>query len=329
MLSKSGYTEHNLDHFILELRLKSLFSLSKGGKSTTQVGISFDEERVAIAIANHDTNPPTIKKILTLPSEKTLKATLQKAIKKARVTDAEVVFALKVHETKFHKIQKPNIPAEERENSLLFLMKDRLSQTVDNSLVACVDYPEGSRHDDQLMVFEASKPRIAALVDAADSADIKLSAIDVAELLYGDLIFSEEDMHKGVGFLIEHDTGVHLLLYRDHSLYLIRRLQDISDLVSCLPLTGNENAADSLLLEVQRTLDYYDSLMGQPMPAMLYMIPSMIDLSPLAEHLDASLTPSVTLLDINRLFDLPKALDYATQHDAVVAVAASLRRVHS
>ena len=328
MLFKSGYTGLNLHLYNLELRLKSLFSLSSGGSSTTQLGISVDEERVAVAIANHESDPPTISQVLTLPLEKSLKATLQQAIKQTNATDAQAVFGLKVHDSKFHKVQKPNIPEEERNTSLLFLMKDRLGQAVDNTMIGCIDYPEGCRHDDQLMVFEVNKPHIASLVEAGHGCGLNIDAIDVVELLYGDLIYSEEEMHKGIGFIVEHDTGVHLLLYRDHSLYLIRRLQDISDLLSCLPAPGNAQMADALTLEVQRTLDYYDSLMGQPTPANLYIMPSISDMTALAEYLNASLAPSVSMLDLNNLLDLPEALDYASQQDVVVAVAASLRRSH-
>ena len=303
-------------------------SLSKSGTSTSQVGISVDEERVAVAVANHANQPPTITHITTVPVEKSISKSLQSALKTVSANGAEAVFALKVTDTRFHKVQKPSVPVEERDSSLLFLMKDRLSQPVDKTLIGCIDYPEGCRHDDQLMVFEVSKPHITALVEAAHDNGLNIAAIDASELLYGDLIFSEEDMHKGIGILVEHDRGVHLLLYRDHSLYLIRKLQDIVDLMSCLPAPGNAQMADMLMLEVQRTLDYYDSLMGQPAPANLYLVPSFTDLSPLAEYLDTSLAPSVSMLDLNALYDLPQALDYATQQDVVSAVAASLRRSH-
>ena len=305
-----------------------MFSLAKSGSSTTQLGISVDQERIAVAVANHENKPPTISQVITLPREKSVKATIQKGLKQLNVSDARAVFGLKVHDTKFHKIQKPNIPEQERNSSLLFLMKDRLSQSVDNTMIGCVDYPDGCRHDDQLMVFEANKPHIATLVEAGHACGLSIDAIDVVELLYGDLIFSEQQMHKGIGFIVEHDTGVHLLLYRDHSLYLIRRLQDISDLIGCLPAPGNAQMADSLMLEVQRTLDYYDSLMGQPSPAYLYVMPSFTDMTPLAEYLDSSLAPEVSILDLNQLLDFPEVLDYSTQQDIVVAVAASLRRSH-
>ncbi len=211
---------------------------------------------------------------------------------------------------------------------MLFLMKDRLSQSVDNTLLGSIDYPQGCRHDDQLMVFEVKKPYVAELVEAAHDCGVNLAAIDTSELLLGDLLFPDEEMNKGIGILVEHDRGVHLLLYRNHSLYLIRKLQDISDLMSCLPAPGNDHMADTLMLEIQRTLDYYDSLMGQPSPAKLYLIPSITDLSPLADHLNSNLAPAVTVLDLNEMCDLPEPMDYATQHDVVTAVAASLRRLH-
>ena len=260
--------------------------------------------------------------------EESLDATLKKAIKKLSSSGYQAVVGLSMIDSKFHKIQKPNVPDEELDASLPFLMKDSLSQSVDKSLVACVSYPEGCRHDDQLMVIEVAKSRVSEIVDSLHDAGVKIAAIDVAELVIGDLFATQDEMAKGVAILAEHDTGVNLLLYRDHSLYLIRGIQDVPDLISCLPAPGNVQMADTLMLEIQRTLDYYDSLMGQPMPAQLYLVPSFADLSPLAEHLDANLAPSVSVLDLNELYSLPDVMDHGTQHDVLVAVAASMRRLH-
>ena len=292
------------------------------------MGISIEKERIAVSVANHAESPPKIVETVLLDMEESLDATLKKAIKKLSSSGCQAVVGLSMFDSKFHKIQKPNVPDEELDASLPFLMKDRLSQSVEKSLVACVKYPEGCRHDDQLMVIEVTKARVTEIVDSLHDIGVEIAAIDVAELVIGDLFATQEDMAKGVAILAEHDTGVNLLLYRNHSLYLIRGIQDVPDLISCLPAPGNVQMADTLMLEVQRTLDYYDSLMGQPMPARLYLVPSFADLSPLAEHLDANLAPSVSVLDLNELYSLPDVMDYGTQHDVLVAVAASMRRQH-
>lgn len=257
-----------------------------------------------------------------------LGGSLKKALKSLNASTYRTIVNLSLDETTIHKIQKPNVPDEERDSSVLFLMKDRLSQKVDESMVACVDYPEGCRHDDQLMVVEVKKDHVETIVSAMRSAHVDLEAIDAVELTLGDLFAHHEAMNKGIAVLVEHNRGVSLLLYRNYALYLIRRLSDVPDLISCLPAPGNVQMADTLMLEVQRTLDYFDSLMGQPTPGNLFLMPSFADLSPLADHLNDNLAPQVSMLDLNELFEFPEALDGGAQHDLLTAVAASVRRLH-
>lgn len=309
--------------------LKSLFGKTKGSQSGLQLGLYIGRERISVAIADHSQAVPRIIETHFQAIESSLQESLAKALKSVRSSAVRTVVGLGIDECHFHKIQKPNIPAEEMDDSVLFLIKDRLSQKIEDSLVACVDYPPNCRHDDQLMVFEVRKTLVQEQVDALLGVGLDIEAIDVAELLLGDLFATLEDMNKGIAIVVEQDMGVYLLLYRNHYLYLIRRLQDVPDLLSCLPAPGNVGMADTLMLEVQRTLDYYDSLMGQSAPRQLFLMPSIADLTPLAEHLDANLAPSVVSLDLNALFELPDALDYGQQHDLLTAVAASLRRSQS
>jgi MSHA biogenesis protein MshI len=294
-----------------------------------QLGIAIDHGRLSLVVADHSSAQPSILETHLVEIGESLDTSLKKALKQLNSSNYRAVVNLSLDDTTFHKIQKPNIPDEERESSVLFLMKDRLAQKIDDSMIACVDYPEGCRHDDQLMVVEVQKGHIQNIVSAIQANHVNLKAIDALELTLGDLFADHPDMNKGISLLVEHDRGVSLLLYRNHALYLIRRLSDVPDLISCLPAPGNVQMADTLMLEVQRTLDYFDSLMGQPTPGQLYLTPSFADLHPLAEHLNDNLAPNVSVLNLNELFEFPEALDSGMQHDLLAAVAASVRRSHA
>ena len=83
--------------------------------------------------------------------------------------------------------------------------------------------------------------------------------------------------------------------------------------------------AETLMLEIQRTFDYYDSLMGQPLPARLYLAPTIMDLGTLAEHLNDNLALSVEALDLNNIIDSAEAMSPTMQHDLLSAIAACHR----
>ena len=305
--------------------LSLLFSKRKASNTNCCLGISFDTERVSVAVTQKTEDGFTIQNSHSARIETSLGDSLKQVCKQIGAPNCKANISLSIEDSIFHKIQKPNVPVEERDSSALFLMKDRLKQSVEETLLATIEYPEGCRHDDQLMAIEVKRSRVEEIIHAVQDAGIEINAIDVMELNLGEILAFDEDMGKGVALLVEHENGVSLLLYRDHALYLIRRIQDIPDLVGCLPAPGNAHMADMLLLEVQRTLDYYDSLMSQPAPGHLLLAPSFVDLKPLAEHLDANLGPRVDSLDLNAIFEMTEPLDTGAQKDALGAIAASLR----
>ena len=305
--------------------LKSLFARNGNGNANNRLGISFDAEHISIAYAEISDDGVSIQRCHTEPLNDDINACVKAALKQVGSPACPANVALSLEDSTIHKINKPNVPPEEMDGSVLFMLKDRLSHSVEETMVASIEYPKGCRHDDQLMAVEVHKDRILQIVDALHDAHIDINAIDLTELNLGDMLEEDETMAKGLAVLVEHSRGVSLLIYRNHALYLIRRVNGVSDLISCLPAPGNDAMAETLMLEIQRTFDYYDSLMGQPLPARLYLAPTIMDLGPLAEHLNASLALSVEALDLNTIVDSAEAMAPAVQHDLLSAIAACHR----
>ena len=309
----------------MEVRLKSIFARNSNGKNNNRLGISFDAEHVSIAYAEINPNGVSIQRCHSEPLKEDISKSVKQALKHLNAPACPANVALNVEDSTIHKIERPNVPPEELDGSVLFMLKDRLSHGVEDTMVASIDYPKGCKHDDQLMAVEVHKSRILQIIDALHDADVDINAIDLTELNLGDMLEDDDTMTKGLAVLVEHSRGVSLLIYRNHALYLIRRVNGISDLISCLPAPGNDQMAETLMLEIQRTFDYYDSLMGQPLPARLYLAPTIMDLTPLAEHLNDNLALSVEALDLNNIIDSAEAMSPTQQHDLLSAIAACYR----
>ncbi len=209
--------------------------------------------------------------------------------------------------------------------SVKWLLKDRLDYGTEDAVVEVIDYPPGCQLDDQIMVVETSRKKLAKNINIIEEVGLELVAIDIAELSLGDILQNYPGIEKGLALVLDHEEGATLLVYRGEYLYLIRKLTGIRDFISCLPAEGNMMMADSLLLEIQRTLDYYDAQMRQPPLAGILLAPSFADISPLAEYLDKNLSIKVECLDINQMLDLPSPLSPAEQHDCLAACAGSFR----
>ena len=88
------------------------------------------------------------------------------------------------------------------------MLKDRLSHSVEDTMVSSIDYPKGCRHDDQLMAVEVHKSRIVQIVEALHAAHVEINAIDLTELNLGDMLEDDDTMTKGLAILVEHNRGV-------------------------------------------------------------------------------------------------------------------------
>ncbi len=236
-----------------------------------------------------------------------------------------VTLALAVEDHNIHKLARPSVEDAEMKQSVTWLLKDRLDCNIEEAVVDTIDYPSGCQLDDQIMVVQTCKTKLQKQIDIIVDADLELKTIDITELLLGDILQQYPGIENGLALVLDHEDGATLLVFRGEYLYLIRKLSGITDFISCLPVEGNMMMADLLLLEIQRTLDYYDAQMRQPPLAGILLAPSFADISSLADYLDKNLSTKVECLDINQLLNLPQPLSPAAQQDCLAACAAAFR----
>ena len=140
-------------------------------------------------------------------------------------------------------------------------------------------------------------------------------------------------------YLPENEAGVAMIyLTREHGLIVIVR-QSTLYFARALDigyeylvqgdspeLSSESNPAfDRLVLEVQRSLDYYDRYFAQPSVAGLVLAPTEIPVPGLDEYLNQSLGLSVRHLDITEFVDVDTDLTMVQQAHCLSAIGAALR----
>ena len=307
--------------------LKSLSEiLNKPTKTDINIGISLQTDRVSVCATLLKADGRTVTHCASLQGNQGHLSLLKQLISEQSIPKGAVTLVLNVEDHKIHKLARPAVEKDELNQSVTFLLKDRLDYGMEDSVVEVIDYPPGCQLDDQIMVVESSKKKIQDQVNVISSLGLALKAIDIPELVLGDILQSYPGIDKGFALVLDHDDGATLIIYRGEHLYLIRKLSGISDFISCLPAEGNQLMADTLLLEIQRTLDYYDAQLRQPPLAGILLAPSFGDISSLVDYLDKNLATKVESLDINLLLDLPNPLSPALQQDCLTACAAAFRQ---
>ena len=308
------------------VRLSTLFKKLKKAPAGINLGISLETDRVSVCVTEPGPDGLVVSHCVTVQGTQSRAQLLKQLIEDHSIPKVPVNIALSVEDRRIYQIVRPKVDASEMCQSVIWLLKDRLDCSTEEALVEVVDYPTGCQLDDKIMVIQTTQKKVQQLVDVVTEAGLEIKSIDMTSLLMGDILQKYPGIEQGIALVLDHEEGATLIVYRGEYLYLIRKLSGIRDFISCLPVEGNVMKADQLLLEIQRTLDYYDAQMRQPPLARILLAPSFADISPLADYLNQNLAIPVECLDINQLLNLPEPLAPAEQQDCLPACAAAFRQ---
>ncbi len=222
------------------------------------------------------------------------------------------------------QVEAPNVPADEINPALLFSLRDRLNFPIAEGQIDSFPVPQEASRSNQnrVNVVAAHLPTLTRFIDGIRSARLEPAIIDIPELAFSNMLANHEDMSKGICFVAYREDRVTLMIYRNCELFVTRTLSSIQNWQQCLQ-PDTHQAAENLVLEIQRTLDYYQSQLGQP-PVSKVLLPNWSEpLQPLLAFLQSTLGIGVELFELPQVSEsipVPQqqsiALAIAGAHDA-------------
>ncbi|MDO6678659.1 MSHA biogenesis protein MshI [Shewanella sp. 10N.286.51.B2] len=153
---------------------------------------------------------------------------------------------------------KPNVQAQELTQALLWSVKDLVSEPVGNIQL---DYFESSLNTSgKINVVVANKAQLSQLAQACEHHGFVISGISIEELAMTHL-FDDESAHM----IVSHVSGQELLLtvVKQGELLMQRRVRGFSQIDSASAQDLQYGLADNLSLEIQRSMDYFESQLRQ------------------------------------------------------------------
>jgi MSHA biogenesis protein MshI len=244
------------------------------------------------------------------------------------------------HQYSVRLVDAPEVEPGELAAAARWLVTDLIDFDVNDAVVDYFAIPnQQARGRPARLHVVAARTHIAqGLADLVSQAGLQLEAIDITELSLRNLAARLEEDARGVAFMqLRRERGL-LIMVQGGEVYLTRELDvglealmqemGASDPFAVLDLGEGWEALDALVLEVQRSLDYYESQLGQPPVASLVLAPLEHELPELVPQLEKRLTVSVrsSALDEMVACDAPPAVLNAM---LVSAVGAALREVRT
>ena len=219
-------------------------------------------------------------------------------------------------------VEAPRVEPSELRAAVRWKVKSLIDFHIDDAVIDVFEIPgQENRPQGQSMMYviAARARRIRELVDLLEAADRNLQVIDVADMALRNLAALLDDDIRGVAMLhLERDHGV-ITITRQGNLYLSRRLE---------AGYGHMDAGSSeqLVLEVQRSLDYYDSHFSQPPVSGLRVLPGFAGHEELIEALSDGLDLNVATFDPESEVECQVALPREELNATLIAIGGALRR---
>lgn len=187
------------------------------------------------------------------------------------------------------QVERPPVPEPEILPALSWSVRELLG-TSEEMQVDYFDLPAQPSGSNKINLVAVPKSLVEDLVQGITQAGLQLTSIGVEELSQCDLL---EPHHEAeITLLQEPGEEISLSIIKDGKLFFTRRLRGYEQLSSYGLEQIHQGIADSLSLEIQRSMDYFDSQLRQaPVKRLLLCIdtPFMTDL--------AQLLKEATLLD--------------------------------
>lgn len=221
--------------------------------------------------------------------------------------------------------EAPDVPADELRAAIRWRIKDLIDFHINDATLDVFEIP-GEKSAGRARPMYAVAARTQAVRKRAELLELagaNLEIIDIPELAHRNVAMLLPEDAKGVALLsLASDHGL-VTITRQGELYLSRNLE--MGVNTLLNSERRDDYFDRIVLEVQRSLDYYESQLRQPPVTSLVIVPTARPVPGLTEHLKANLSMAVSELDLNRLLDCRTELTPAQQSMCFNTIGAALR----
>jgi len=232
-------------------------------------------------------------------------------------------------------VEAPDVEVAELKSAVRWRIKDLIDFHIDDAVIDVFDIPGQGEHGRNRMMYvvAARASVIQARVDLLQSVGLNLSVIDIPELAQRNIAALLPEDVSGVALLHITRSRGFITLTRQSDLYLSRVLdiglqhlqgaQGVGEDMGLVPELSQ--ALDTIVLEVQRSLDYYESHFHQPPINTLVITPMEEEVPSLVPHLSSNLGVAVRMLDLSVVLDCKMPLDDELQARDLLAIGAALR----
>ena len=222
--------------------------------------------------------------------------------------EAHVVFHPSFYELML--IDAPEVPDEELNEAVKWRVKDFISGSIEDYVVEAFRLPSDAYRGRMNMIYVAfiKKASVQSIVELCEDLGLELVDIGISELARAALTQGQDTLaDHGIAFLHLDEKKGQIDLFENGYLYLSRGIDTGYSMLAEGQADGglsldNSSQLDSLALDIQRSLDYYESQLGKSGITKLFLLSPEIIANQTCDSLSQLLPVPVEAFDLASLY---------------------------
>jgi MSHA biogenesis protein MshI len=207
-----------------------------------------------------------------------------------------------------------DLPQDELREAVRWRIRDQSSVPADSAALDVFSLPAARGSNVSLQVVVAPPASVQALKNITAAASRELDIIDIQELALRNLMALLPQDQVGCAFVFLGRSAINILISRAGVLYVARRID-----------AGMRNGSAHLALELQRSLQYYESQFDQAPIGEVIVGPDNDEARALVPEITDASGLRVQVLDLSTIVQLADGLPPVSQPELLLAIGAALR----
>lgn len=325
----------NLDINSLLQKIPFLQPKEEDAEQLGLVGIRFRQDKILIAYTMGDTKEDLNLIFINEKNASTWEERTQALtalVEEYNLQGQKANVAITPRDYRLAMIEKPDSEIDSLEEEVAYLISDYLDYKVEEAAIDYFSLPFARSSDNKQVLFAASMK--LSLMDEIEAcvttAGLKLDAIDIPEFCYRNLNCLEQSSVKGYMIVNLGELGATLYTYNNKDVIMSRRIEfDLSKFANGKNVTiadGSEDEVlDSFTLQLQRSIDYCNSIFRQAPIEKLIIFSSEIEADIISKYISRQLGVASSVYDINKVIEIPDEFKDKDYKQFYPAIGASLR----
>lgn len=322
--------------------LQKLFRLLKAKTHIAHTDlccVSIADDNLMLAVINLNNEAKPELSICEYHETENPSATLSELVKTYSLQGKPC--SVMLHNTDYNVLLLESLPVPETEmrQALQWRVKELITTPLADTLIDYFPMPaQTGGKPKTLNVIVSKKSQVEKLIETVRTVGLQPEIVDIPELAFRNIanLFSKENQCNALVYIVYGMSQ--LTITRDDMIYLTRRLgfdsHRKSERRGASPTKTNDEATlsserselERLLLEVQRSFDYFQSQLRQTPPKKLLVASLEFPNTDLLGFLTEQLPCEVELFDLNSVMLCKKQLSYAEQVRCLPVIGGALRR---